>query len=211
MVKKFNICKNDYLNQTTIGYYNRYYTGYQQPDNPDFLNTLKNTFNGEAVGTLNNAKEEVKNILLADIPYVMSDNKWVQCVCVCIPRAKSLTTYTPNQLFFRDAVSSAVSQMSNVIDRSNFIVRHTDTFTTHLKKATAEGKIPNNIGEEPYPGITKDTCSISGDKIKNQSIILIDDIYTQTINIDEDCIQALLDNGAKNVIFYAIAYTKHNE
>ena len=37
-------------------------------------------------------------------------------------------------------------------------------------------------------------------------IILIDDIYTSGCNIDEDCIQALYDNGANRVVFYAIAY-----
>jgi predicted amidophosphoribosyltransferase len=60
----------------------------------------------------------------------------------------------------------------------------------------------------PYPGITKKTCTINYPGIYNQNIILIDDIYTNGVNIDEDCIQALLDSGAKNVIFYAIAYTR---
>jgi len=43
--------------------------------------------------------------------------------------------------------------------------------------------------------------------IKNKDIILVDDIYTISANVDEDCIQFLLDNGARTVIFYAIAYT----
>lgn len=37
---------------------------------------------------------------------------------------------------------------------------------------------------------------------------MIDDIYTETVNIDEDAIQALLDNGAQAVVFYAVAKTK---
>ena len=33
--------------------------------------------------------------------------------------------------------------------------------------------------------------------------------FTQkSINIDEDCIQALLEAGAKKIIFYSIGYTR---
>jgi predicted amidophosphoribosyltransferase len=56
-------------------------------------------------------------------------------------------------------------------------------------------------------GKTKDTCLISNEII-GKDILLIDDIYTKSINIDEDAIQALLDKGAKSVIFYAVAKTK---
>ncbi len=61
-------------------------------------------------------------------------------------------------------------------------------------------------GEMPYPGITKDTCIIS-ENIRGKDILLIDDLYTKTINIDEDAIQALLDYGAKSVVFYAVGKT----
>jgi len=33
---------------------------------------------------------------------------------------------------------------------------------------------------------------------------LVDDLYTKGVNIDEDAIQALLDKGAKNVVFYSV-------
>lgn len=54
-----------------------------------------------------------------------------------------------------------------------------------------------------FPGITKATCHISP-HVKDQDVLLIDDIYTPGVNIDEDAIQALLDAGAKSVTFYAI-------
>jgi len=60
----------------------------------------------------------------------------------------------------------------------------------------------------PYVGITKETCSIYPEKIINQNVLLIDDIYTKGVNIDEDCIQALYDNGAANVVFYSIGKSK---
>ena len=63
-----------------------------------------------------------------------------------------------------------------------------------------------NDGPLPYKGITKDTCSISND-VNGKDILLIDDIYTHGVDIDEDAIQALLDKGAKSVIFYAIGKT----
>ena len=214
MSEKFIICRNSFLNKTTIGYHNRDYTGYGQPNNPDFLNILKNTFNNISVFDLIQAKQEVQNILLDDIPSIMKDNNFKNCVCVCIPRSKALTTYTPNQLFFRNAVRGATNQIDGIIDGSNFIIRYTNTRTTHLPETTGRvtitGQVSENDGDLPYPGITKKTCRINTDKICNKNIILIDDIYTNGINIDEDCIQALLDAGAKNVIFYAIAYTRRH-
>ena len=37
--------------------------------------------------------------------------------------------------------------------------------------------------------------------------MLIDDIYTLGVNVVEDCIQALYDRGARQVIFYAVGRT----
>ena len=92
----------------------------------------------------------------------------------------------------------------DVIQGEEVIKRHTNTKTTHLRRPTEFA----NDGKLPYPGITKDTCFLS-DKIAGRDVILIDDIYTETVNIDEDMIQALLDSGTKSVIFYAIGKTTH--
>ena len=64
----------------------------------------------------------------------------------------------------------------------------------------------NNDGDLPYVGITNATCNISND-VRGKDILLIDDIYTKTVNIDEDAIQALLSKGANSVAFYAIGNT----
>ena len=58
----------------------------------------------------------------------------------------------------------------------------------------------------PYAGITNDTCTLS-DEIIGKDILLIDDLYTKTVNIDEDCLQALIDKGARSVYFYSIGKT----
>lgn len=92
-------------------------------------------------------------------------------------------------------------QLNGFVDGTHDIIRHTDTATTHLARHGNGG-----LGELPYVGITKDTCNISNNIIR-QDILLIDDLYTKTVNIDEDCIQALLDKGARSVIFYSIGNT----
>lgn len=140
-----------------ISYYNRPYTGYGNQDNPNFLNTLKNTFSNEKLEKLNSAKQEVENILLADLPNIINQNNFKNCVCVCIPRAKALNTYTDKQLYFRDAIKNALNRIGGIVNGTNVIIRHTDTLTTHLGKAVL---IQKNEGDKPYPGITKATSDI---------------------------------------------------
>ncbi len=60
----------------------------------------------------------------------------------------------------------------------------------------------------PYKGITKDTCKINDELVKNKNVILVDDIYTKNTSVIEDCIQLLLDNGTKCVILYATERAK---
>jgi hypothetical protein len=202
---KFIVYKNSFLTKNVIAYFNRPYTGFKNYRNPDFLNTLKNTFDREDLMALNAARKEVESILLADLQSIMRQHNFLNCICVCVPRAKALDSYTHRQLFFREAVKNASNKISGLVDGTDVIVRHTNTFTTHLGKATEEGRLlVDNDGERPYPGITKKTCHIEKEKIVCQNVILVDDIYTNGVNIDEDCIQALLENGIKDVIFYAV-------
>ena len=126
-------------------------------------------------------------------------------------------THSANQLLFKSTISSVIRQMNeewwggqdsedSFIDGTNYIVRHTNTKTTHLPATTPNY---NNDGERPYPGITNATCNIS-DNVIGKHVLLIDDIYTRNVNIDEDAIQALLTKGASSVTFYAIGNTVHN-
>lgn len=222
MLNEFDIYENEYLSKKTIGYYNRYYTGFRQQDNPDFLNTLKNTFNSEIDANLEFARKTVLQILVADILDIVR-NHMSNYTIVCIPRAKILNTYTDSQLLFLKAIRDTIAIIKYeyeptwkifVIDGTDCITRIKNTRTTHLPETTGrvtrDGRDSENVGDNPYPGITKATCLIDKNRIKGQNIILIDDIYTKNVNIDEDCIQALYDNGAKTVIFYAIGYTRRN-
>ncbi|MBM7562869.1 phosphoribosyltransferase [Fusibacter tunisiensis] len=200
---KFIISKNAYLSRDVIGYFHQYYVGFGNPGNPDFINTLKNTFNDTSINKLTSARDKVIEILMRDIPIVLEELNISHCLCICVPRAKSLYSYSNNQQMFKEAVKTAANNIHRVTDGTDCITRIVNTKTTHIRK-----DVIINDGDKPYPGITSATCQIDNERIRNQNVILIDDIYTRTINIDEDCIQALIDNGAREVVFYSIGYTR---
>ena len=193
-----------YLTQPINGYFNTYYVGYMNEGNPDFLNHLKNTFSradSSTLWNLINSKEKVVDCLVKDLPEIARTENIARPLCICVPRSKA--NMSEVQMYFRKAIQDACRKIG-MEDGSRVIERVKNTCTTHLRNADVQ----NNDGPEPYPGITKDTCAIDMAKIRNRNIILIDDIYTKGCNIDEDCIQTLLNAGAQQVIFYAIAYTK---
>jgi len=204
-LKQFTIHTNDYLRQDIKGFYHTDYTGYKKPGNPDYINTLKNTFKREQQYNLNQASQQLKNVLLIDLRDILNIIT-VNSLNVCvIPRAKAEKTYLPNQLLFKRTVWEIINQLDGLIDGTNYIIRHTDTKTTHLSHSPKAAKYAGN-GDMPYVGITNNTCDISNN-VREKNILLIEDIYTAGVNIDEDAIQALLDKGASIVYFYAIGKT----
>jgi len=196
---RFQILANDYLSVNVDAFYHIEYTGMGNLGNPDYLNTLKNTFNDFSEYRLNSAVQELETALREDIPQVRS----ILClnnITVCVvPRAKAENSYHPNQQLFRTTVQKVIKE-EGFIDGTHYILRHTNTKTTHLRRTIAGY---TNDGPDPYPGITQDTCTISPN-IKGMNILLVDDIYTPGVNIDEDCISALLKIGASSVTFYAV-------
>lgn len=202
-MNKFTIFSDDkYLDKNIQGFYHTYYTGYKNAGNPDYLNDLKNTFDSysrENLSKLDKAIEKLTSVLENDL------SKFDRGLTICIvPRSKSENTYSHNQLLFKEAVRDIIERL-NFIDGSDYIIRHTDTKTTHLAH-TPRGAQYAGDGDMPYPGITKNTCNISSD-VKGKNILLIDDIYTSHVYIDEDAIQALLAYGANTVEFYAVGKT----
>lgn len=163
--------------------------------------TLKNDITPYPSMVLLEARQKLAQILNIDLPTILHDCG-VDSLRVCvIPRAKREKIYRPDQLYLRETIQTVVCELSGFEDGTHDIIRHTDTVTTHRAKSGFGGS-----GERPYVGITKDTCSIS-DEVIGKDILLIDDLYTKSINIDEDCIQALYDKGARNVFFYSIGKT----
>lgn len=171
------------------------------------ITKLKNDFKNDDPNTiihLIKAQYYLIKILEEDLPLILNNsNLSVLTVCV-VPRAKKLDSYSPNQLYFKQTVKLVVSNLrgKGYVNGVDYIKRHTDTITTHLNYSGYGGS-----GDLPYPGITKETCTISP-FIKDKDILLIDDLYTEGVNVVEDAIQALFDNQAKSVIFYSVGKTK---
>jgi hypothetical protein len=171
----------------------------------NIITTLKNQFNERSNKFLMQAKDRLIEILRNDLPQILRETgKNSLTVCV-IPRAKEETYYTANQMLFKQAVIETISQLNGFSDGSSFIIRHTNTRTTHLDRSGY-----GEDGDLPYPGITINTCNISGN-VRGKDILLIDDLYTESVNIDEDAIQALISNGATDVLFYSVGKTRRGE
>ena len=193
----FTIDKNEFLERNIDGFYHDDYTGMGNPGNPDYINDIKNTFGDFPKKKLKKACKNLYHVLKNDLPKFKEIDSLTICV---VPRAKAENTYTNKQLLFKGVVKIIINELG-FVDGSDYITRNTDTKTTHLSHTKYAGD-----GSMPYCGITKDTCDIS-DNVKGKEILLIDDLYTKTVNINEDAIQALLDSGAKKVFFYAIGRT----
>lgn len=167
----------------------------------NIITTLKNQFQDKSEDVLITAGKKLIEILKRDLPQILRILGRTNLTVCIIPRAKALNNYTKYQLIFREAVYIVARDLNGFIDGIDYIIRHTDTRTTHMDRSGYGGE-----GDLPYPGITIETCTISDD-VSGKNILLIDDLYTESINIDEDAIQALLDNGANSVVFYALGKT----
>lgn len=201
-MNSFTITSNDFLTKTIQAYYHQDYTTFGTEGNPDFINYLKNSFDNTSVKVLENSVKELIGILNEDLPKIKAKHNNMNIITVCVvPRAKKDNYYSKNQKLFRRVVSDVVDTLNGFINGTNYIIRHTNTRTTHLDKSGYGGD-----GDMPYKGIVEDTCNISNE-VRGKDILLIDDVYTSGVNIDEDTIQALLDNGANNVLFYAVGKT----
>jgi phosphoribosylpyrophosphate synthetase len=168
-----------------------------------YLNRLKNDRHHQTENELKTDAKMVTNILMTELPKVFKKKKLERPVVCLIPRAKSSSSYTFDQLLFSKAVSEAVDATNGLKNGTNWINRMKPTQTTHLRNSICY----YDEGISPYVGITKDTCIINP-KVKGRNIILVDDIYTTDVNVIEDTLQALLDAGAKSVTSYVVAKTK---
>jgi len=193
-----------FLQLDTNAFYHADYNGggsWQIPNSiENLIWTLKNDVD-PFPDRIQNVAIQFRKILHQDLPQIFQiTNKNNLTVCV-IARSKAENHYRKDQLLFREIISLVVDNLPNFDNGTKYIIRHTNTRTTHLNRNGEGGD-----GNLPYPGITKDTCSIS-EKVRGKDILLIDDLYTKTVNIDEDAIQALLNKGANSVTFYSIGKT----
>jgi hypothetical protein len=203
-MNKFTIEPNQYLSKSIQAFYNSDYSGGGGRWNLDgtienIICTLKNDITPYTQNVLQTAVQRLSSILSTDLPEILQFTRLNSLTVCAIPRAK--VNYNPNQLYLKSTILNVVNQLNGFSNGIDFIIRHTDTRTTHRNRAGYGGN-----GNLPYPGITTETCTISNN-VNGKDILLIDDLYTATVNIDEDAIQALLDKGARTVVFYAIGRT----
>lgn len=205
-MEKFTIEKNDFLKQDIQGYFHTiYHSMYYNNTDTLHINKLKNDTLSFSIEELRDAGAKLLQNLNDDIPIILNEHNQNFTICI-IPRAKIESIYQKTQLLFKEVINTFVRNFNqtqkifSLENGTNYIIRIKNTKTTHLRNIIGSYE---NTGDKPYVGISKDTCSFSP-FIKGKNILLIDDLYTKSINIDEDMIQALLDNGAKSVIFYSI-------
>lgn len=198
---KFTIFKNGFLTKDIQAYYDDEMIAYGVSKVLTPMHILKNDLRNRNIFELINAQNKVKYAIKEFIKWKFK-NKFDKILVCVVPRSKP--NFASNQLYFKMGVKEAINELnlSHIMDGVEYIKRVKETKTTHL----ANSNISGNGGAKPYPGITKDTCVISN-LVKGKKILLIDDIYTIGCNVDEDCIEALYDSGAREVIFYALGRT----
>ena len=193
-----------FLKQNTNAFFHADYNSGSSWQIPNSIENLIWTFKNDVdpfPERLPNVQQQLSAILRQDLPEILRQTRKNNLTVCVVPRSKAEGHYRANQLLFRMVISNVVDQLPNFENGTNYIVRHTNTRTTHLDRNGEGGD-----GNLPYPGITKDTCTISG-QVNDKDILLIDDLYTKSVNIDEDAIQALLDKGANSVTFYSVGKT----
>lgn len=193
-----------FLSCDVSAFYHTDFYGHEHPENPNYLYKIKNDPHHNWTDyQVRNAVNELSRVLRGDLPLIQQRVR-IRNLTVCVvPRAKAQNAYREDQLFFKRTVSDVVNELGGFVNGTDYITRHANTRTTHIRRPI-EGYV--NDGNLPYAGITLETCNISRN-INGRDVLLIDDIYTLTVNIDEDAIQALLDRGARSVTFYAIGKT----
>lgn len=203
-MNKFIMEANQFLSRNVPGYFHADFHGAGQPGNPDFLYKLKNDPHHKwSQQHIRYAISDMNEVLGIDLPEIIKQVEASTLTVCVVPRAKAEASYRPDQLMFKATVGAYARSTPGFADGSDFIIRHTNTRTTHLRNPVDGFE---NDGRMPYPGIASDTCNFSA-HIRGRDILLVDDIYTKTVNIDEDMVQALFDNGARSVVFYAIGNT----
>jgi hypothetical protein len=153
------------------------------------------------VPKLQSAQQALLSVLNEDLPQIYQALGHDMITVCVVPRAKAESVYHRNQQLFRATVQMVISTIHGYADGTNYLRRHINNRTTHLNNK----QIVNytNDGDMPFPGITIATCEISPN-VKGRDVLLIDDIYTPGVNIDEDAINALRNAGTNTVAFYAI-------
>jgi len=183
-----------------VGYYHDEYYGMSSPNNRiRFVNVLKNDRLLSSPNDIARGEVMLATAIRADLARITQAHGCLTLVGV--PRSKCEASYPWAKMGLKRALRRAVSENSQLADGLDYIIRQQDTLCTHRSYWGYGG-----TGEGPRPGLIADTCFMSAE-IAGKDILLVDDIYTPNCGIDEDAISAVLNAGARSVVFYAIGYT----
>ncbi|MGN0827667.1 MAG: phosphoribosyltransferase [Kiritimatiellia bacterium] len=205
-IPSIEIPESHYLSSPAICYYHAPYNTVKSGDcHHQYILNLKNDKCDKSPAMLQNAMRTLAAILLEEIPQIVA--RTGATTLVTIPRSKAENTYSSNRLLFKKTVSKVVQILNKrghqppLEDGTSYLIRHTNTKATHY----LYGQHPELAGDGPlpHPGITAETCHIDPN-VAGKNILLIDDIYTPGVGIDDDAIQALRDAGAHAVTLYAL-------
>ncbi len=209
----FRIGNNEYLNKQVDAYAHGLYIPYKSSYSGD-LTRLILDLKGSTTCNIDAVKAKASAIIQNDLDLIITSLAKCQKfrpIIVAMARSKPDDFYDAHELQYRPTISMALAKSSVKsknsdeiwpIDGVQYIKRVKETQTTHL----AHSRTLKNNGPAPYHGITKDTCVLNGD-INDEYIILVDDIFTPGVFVDEDCIQYLYDNGARDVLLYVLGLT----
>lgn len=141
-IQNFIIESNRFLKKDTTAYYHYKYTRYREPNNPDFLVTLKNTYNSSDYKTIQNLEEamlEVKDCVGEFLTFIANNHYGQIPVCV-VPRSLVQTNDNKMQFCFKQAIKEIIkgfndhNRTNKFIDATNCIMRHTKTKNNAFKK-----------------------------------------------------------------------------
>ena len=188
-----------FLDRDVDLYFHAHYYGFSSSENSiKYVNYLKND-RRDYDQLIAKSEDKAAAVLAADLAELV---RVYGPLTVCgIPRSKREVAYPPEKMGLKRAIRKAMVMNPALSDGLDYIVRHTNTLCTHRSYWGYGGD-----GEGPRPGLMHDTCRLSGD-IAGNNIVLVDDIYTAGVGIDEDGVQALSDAGAASVIMYAFGCT----
>lgn len=102
-------------------------------DNILFFDMDRTQIDTSYTNILQMVSQQLTNILLEDLPLILR-RVGKNSLTVCItPRVKA--NYSFNQRLFNTTVSNVVNRLANFPNGTNYIVRHTNTKTTHMNKS----------------------------------------------------------------------------
>lgn len=193
-------------------YFTDLYTRMGEEGNPDYINALKADNATAKTGSIlqKNAASLAYKVLQYSLSTLVEKGLVPKDPTVCyVPRAKREEHYVLRQLIFKHVLRDVVTDLG-YNDGIDYIRRVKNMPTTHRKDESycyfvGNPQIEVKVNREE--NFIAQSCSFS-EEIRGKDIILVDDIYTYGVGIDEYTLLSLLEAGAKSVVLYALACTK---